>query len=355
MASVTRSPVTSLNPVEGRPAARRLKGGPMAELTGVQILSTGAFAPESEVPNEALAELGYDADWILQRTGIRSRRRAAPEEATSDIALEASRRCLERAGVSASELDLILVATMTPDCPTPSTACLVQRGLGSRAPAMDVNAACAGFMYGLVTGMQFVHTGACRRVLVVGADLMSRTVDPADRKTFPLFGDGAGAVLLAPGESGCGLLSYTLGADGQGADLLCMPAGGTREPMGPHNIDSGRRYLQMDGRAVFKWAVRLVEDAVRDVLDHAGLTPAEVDLFLFHQANQRILDAAADQLGLKPHQLFANLDRYGNTSAGSIPLALDEAVRADKIGPGSTVVLVGFGAGLAWGAGVLRW
>ena len=325
-------------------------------LTGVQILATGSYAPAEEVPNEALAELGCDADWIVQRTGIRSRRRARAEEATSDIATRAAQNCLQAAGVDAAELDLILVATMTPDSATPSTACLVQSNLGApQAPAMDINAACAGFMYALVSGMQFACGGNFRRVLVVGADVMTRAVNPSDKKIYPLFGDGAGAVLLGPGQSGCGLLSFLLGADGRGADLLHVRGGGSREPLNAAGLDAGRQFMQMDGRAVFKWAVRQCDGVIRDVLQQAELLPDEVDLYVFHQANNRILDAAAEQLGLRSEQVFRNVERFGNTAAGSIPLALDEARRSDLIGPGSTVALAGFGAGLAWGAGVLRW
>ena len=324
-------------------------------LTGVQILAVGACAPPLVVRNEDLAELGYDADWILQRTGIQERRRAAPEQATSDVALEAARNCLQQADLSADQLDFILVATMTPDHLTPSTACVVQQGLGAHCPAMDVNAACAGFMYGLITGMHFIHSGTFKRVLVVGADLLSRVVSPKDKKTYPLFGDGAGAVLLGANEQNPGLLAFTLGADGSGAELLWVPGGGSREPITDSMVAAERQYLQMDGRAVFKWAVRTLTDSVTAVLQHANLDKNDLDVIFFHQANMRIIDAASDHLGLDRERVFINLDRYGNTSAASIPLALDEAFQQGRIKRGDKILMSGFGAGLAWGSAILQW
>ena len=324
-------------------------------LTGVQILASGCYAPENVIANEALAELGYDADWIIQRTGIQSRCRASDDQACSDLAYEAARRCLENGKIAASEIDLILLATITPDQPTPSTACHVQRMLGSNAPAMDLGAACSGFMYALVTGMQFIKTGTYQRVLIIGADLMSRTVNPADTKTFPLFGDGAGAVVIGPGGEEQGFISYTLGADGHGAELLEQPAGGTRCPATAETIAENLQYLKMDGRSVFKWAIRTLSDSVNQVLDAANLPADEIDLTIFHQANIRIIDAAANDLGLPSDKVFVNLDQYGNTSAASIPLALAEAVEQRLVRPGQNLLISGFGAGLAWGAGVWRW
>lgn len=340
---------------QAEPASRAKAEPRIQSLTGVQILAVGACAPPLVVRNEDLAELGYDADWILQRTGIRERRRAAPEQATSDVALEAARNCLERADLSADQLDLILVATMTPDHLTPSTACLVQAGLGARCPAMDVNAACAGFMYGLITGMHFIHSGTFQRILVVGADLLSRIVSPKDKKTYPLFGDGAGAVLLGANEQNPGLLAFTLGADGSGGELLWVPGGGSREPITDSMVADERQYLQMDGRAVFKWAVRTLTDSVTAVLEHANIDKNELDLILFHQANMRIIDAATDHLELDRDRVFINLDRYGNTSAASIPLALDEAFQQGRVKRGDKILMTGFGAGLAWGSAILQW
>jgi len=334
-----------------------------AQLTGVQILACGGYAPPRIVSNEDLAAHGYDAEWIVQRTGIQARRWAEEGVAASDLAYEAATRCLEQAAVAdgrqfeevRDEVDLIVLATMTPDSPIPSTACQLQRRLGGRAAAMDVGAACAGFMFALITGAQFVKTGTARRVLVVGSDVMTRTIDPADKKTFPLFGDGAGAVLLGPGDQQQGLLAYSLGSDGSGADLLCIPGGGSREPLNAERLSCGRQFIRMEGRAVFKWAVNVLADSIRHVIAAAGLTTDDLSLVVLHQANRRILYAAADALKIDRDKLLINLDRYGNTSGGSIPLALDEATAAGRIRRGDNVLLSGFGAGLAWGTAVLRW
>ncbi len=339
-------------------AKSHLKGSgrsPLGTLTGVCIESIGSWVPETIVRNEDLAELGYDAQWIVQRTGIQERRRAAPNESTSDVAYRAALDCLANANVAADELDLIILATMTPDMPMPSTACNLQRRLGATAPAMDLNAACAGFMYALVTGVQFVHGGCFRKVLVVGADLMTRTVDPGDPKTFPLFGDGAGAVLLVPGDKQQGLLSFTLGAEGDGGRSLSQPAGGTKEPISPQVLAANRQYMRMDGRAVFKWAVRMLFDSINDVLQYAELTVDDLDLVVLHQANVRIIDSAIDDLKIPRDKVVVNLQQMGNTSAASIPLALDLARQQGRIQPGSRVLFCGFGAGLAWGTAILQW
>jgi len=327
----------------------------LGTLAGIEIASTGSYVPATIVANEDLAALGCDSDWIIQRTGIRERRRASDSEATSDLALKAAEQCLERAGVSASEVDLILVATITPDHSSPSTACHLQKQLGCIAPAMDINAACAGFMYGLVTAGQFVATGAARCALVVGAEVMSRTINPKDVKTYPLFGDGAGAVLLRPTEDkNKGLLSYTLGAEGCGGQLLCIPSGGSRLPLTPAAIEAGEHFLQMEGRSVFKWAVRVVAESTRDCLAHSRTSMDELDLLILHQANIRIIDAAVSDFGIDRRKVFVNLDRFGNTSAASIPLALDEALTTGQLQPGQRLLLCGFGSGLAWGTAILQ-
>ena len=337
------------------PAAGIASHSPIWTLTGVQVLGVGAFVPPTIVRNEDLASLGCDAEWIQQRTGIRERRQAAPDIATSDLAYEAAVKCLAQADVSAKEIDLIVLATMSPDSPAPSTACRLQRRLGCSAPAFDVSAACAGFMYALSTGMQYVKTGNARRVLVVGSDVMTRTVNPADKKTYPLFGDGAGAVLLGAGESDQGLIAYTLGADGNGVELLHVPGGGSRCPLNTEALAAGKQYMSMDGKAVFKWAVRMVADSCREVLGHAGLTTSDVTWLVLHQANKRILEAAALDLGMPIDRVIMNLDRYGNTSAGSIPLVLDELNQQGRLRRGDRVLLSGFGAGLAWGTGLFGW
>jgi len=329
--------------------------GSWGVLTGIQILATGAYVPPQIVTNADLAQLGCDEQWIQQRTGIRERRRAADDVASSDLAREASLRCLQTAGIGPREIDFILVCTMTPDFYTPSTSCLLQHQLGATCGAMDVNAACSGFMYGLVTAGQFVRAGTYRRVLVVGTEVMSRCVDPSDVKTYPLFGDGAAAVLVGAGDESQGLLAFNLGSDGSGAALLKAAAGGSREPLTPDALAQGRQYMKMEGRPVFKWAVKLVEEAMLGAMERAGVTSDQVAAVVLHQANARILDAAMSDLGFAPSKVIMNLDRYGNTSAASIPLVLDESVRDGRIRRGDLVLMCGFGAGLTWGVGLMRW
>lgn len=336
---------------QGRPATNN----PVHQLLGVQILGTGSYVPERVIHNDDLARLGCDTDWIQQRTGILQRRHVAAGQTTTDMAYEAAVRCLDAAGASASEIDLTIVGTFTPDTHTPSAACRLQYRLGAKGPAMDLNAACSGFIYSLITGMQFIATGTAKRALIVGADTISPFVNPEEKKTYPLFGDAAGAVLLGRGGNDQGLVAYTWGADGAGAELLCLPGGGSREPMSHAMIDQGDHFLRMDGLPVFKWAVRLVPEMVRDVLTVAGMQVADLDLAIFHQANLRILDAVAKEIGIPEEKVLVNLDRYGNTSAGSIPLALDEAARGGRIQRGDHVLVAGFGAGLSWGTTILQW
>jgi 3-oxoacyl-[acyl-carrier-protein] synthase-3 len=328
---------------------------PLRRLTGVRIIATGGYVPEIVVRNEDLAALGCDPEWIIKRTGIRERRHAPPEMATSDMAIIAAERAMRQAGVTAGDIDLVVLATFTPDWPVPDTACQVQTRLGINAPAMDVQAACAGFIYALITGMQFVATGCSRLALVIGSDTNSRVVDPADKKIYPLFGDGAGAVLLAPGSAEQGMLAYTMGSEGSGADLLYTPMGGSRMRPCAAGFDARQHYLKMDGRPVFKWAVRLVAQTMREVLDAAKLSLDDIALVVLHQANVRIIDAAIDDLGIPREKLLMQIEQYGNTSAGSIPLLLDEANRNGRLRRGDHLLISGFGAGLAWGTGVLRW
>ena len=362
MATVDTQETLTANDTEK--AAQLTTRGRMGKVPGVRITATGSYVPDQVVTNEDLAELGCDSEWIVRRTGILQRRRAADDEATSDMCYEAASRCMDEAGVSADEIDLIVVATITPDHPTPSTACHLQRRLGAVAPAMDVNAACAGFMYALTTASQFIAAGNAKCALVVGADIMSRTIDPSDKKTYPLFGDAAGAVLLTadrsesanPAESaGGGILSYQIGSEGCGGEMLCIPAGGTRQALTPEAHAAGQQFLTMDGRNVFKWAVRVFDESAKQVLESAGIDASELALVVLHQANQRIIDSAVSGLNVSPEKVFVNLDQYGNTSGASIPLALDEAVRSGKIERGEYVLLCGFGAGLAWGTAVMKW
>jgi len=332
-----------------------IRRSPLRRLTGVQIVGTGSFLPDTVVTNEALASLGCDADWIIQRTGIRERRHAPPEMSTSDMAVAAAERCLTVAGVPRSEIDLLVLGTLSPDYLLPATATTVQDRLGLNCAAMDVSAACAGFMYALVTGMQFVATGSSKYALVIGADTNSRVMNPDDKKTYPLFGDGAGAVLVAKGGDEQGLLAYTLGADGSGDRLLVRPAGGSRTPLDRSSENGAGWYVKMDGKPVFKWAVRLLEDTSLHVLEAGGYTTDDVSLWLFHQANIRILDAAVDALRIDRRRVITHLDRYGNTSAGSVPIALDEALRAGRFGRDDLLLMCGFGGGLSWGTALMRW
>lgn len=339
---------TSLSAVKPR--------GPIGKAIGVRVLATGSYVPPQIVTNEDLAALGCDSDWIVRRTGILQRRKAAADQATSDLAFEAATAAMREAGVTADQIDLIIVATMTPDYPTPSTACELQRRVGAVAPAMDVNAACAGFVYAAITAAQFIRAGNSRCALVVGADMMSRTVNPDDKKTYPLFGDAAGAAILVADEQGdSGILAYQLGSEGCGGEMLCIPAGGSRKPMTPDSHAAGEHFLKMDGRGVFKWAVRVFEESTQEVLSQAGVRVDQVDLFLLHQANQRIIESAVADLNVEASKVFVNLDRYGNTSAASIPLALDEAVRRGRVRRGDMLLICGFGAGLAWGTALWRW
>jgi 3-oxoacyl-[acyl-carrier-protein] synthase-3 len=323
---------------------------------GVRVVGTGSYVPDAVVTNEHLHQrLGFDSNWIVKRTGILERRHVLPHQATSDLCYEAARRCIDSAGVKPADIDLLLLATFTPDMSFPSTACLVQNQLKLNCPAVDLQAACAGFMYALITGAAYVVAGVSDLALIIGGDANSRIVNPNDIKTYPLFGDGAGAVLIARGRSDQGILSYSLGADGSGGDLLSRPACGSRLPPSPELLKKGLHYMYMDGRGVFRWAVAIMCDTILDVMRHSGLTPDQINLYLPHQANIRIINAAVDVLRIPRSRVFNNLERYGNTSAGSIPLILDEAIQEDRLKSNDLVLLSGFGAGLAWGTAVMRW
>ena len=327
----------------------------IGRLMGVQAIGMGSAVAGKLVRNKDLAELGYDADWIVQRTGIHERRHATEDVATSDLAVEAAERCIESAGVDRRDIDLVLLGTYTPDVLMPATACLIQDRLGVRAPAIDLQAACASFVFSMITGAQYVATGCSRLALVIGADCTSRVLDPADERTYPLFGDAAGAVLLAAGSEGQGLLSYAVGSDGSGAKLLYRPMGGSREPFSQHADSLGRHFMQMEGRPIFKWVVRMLRETCHEVLEAADLTLQQVNLFIFHQANLRIISSAVDDMGIDPSRVFNNLQRYGNTPSASIPLALDEAYRQGRIERGDLVLFSGFGGGLTWGTALMRW
>lgn len=336
---------------EGIPA---VGGAPVRTLTGVQIIGTGSYLPETVVTNADLASLGCDSDWIVQRTGIRERRHVAEGQSTGDMAVAAAERCLEAAKVKRGDVDLLVLGTLSPDRLLPSTASAVQHRLGLNCGAFDVAAACASFTYALATAMQFVAAGTSRRALVIGADANSRVINPRDVKTYPLFGDGAGAVLLAPGSPEQGALAYTLGSDGSSTEVLCRRVGGAEQPYRP-DAEDGSWLLEMDGRPVFKWAVRVVEESTRQVLHEANLSTDQVNCWILHQANVRILDAAVEALHIDRERVVMHMDRYGNTSSASIAIALDEALRAGGIRRGDHLLMSGFGAGLAWGTLAWRW
>jgi 3-oxoacyl-[acyl-carrier-protein] synthase-3 len=330
---------------------------PQGYKTPVGILGVGHFVPEEIVTNHDLAKFVDTTDeWIVGRTGIRARRRARPDQATSDLAIEAARQALAAANTRAEELDLIIVATMTPDCPMPATASIVQHRLGaSKAGGFDLNIACSGFVYALVTGAQFVTSGTYQRVLVIGADCMTRLMNWKDRSTCVLFGDGAGAVVLGPVQPGCGILGVHTGVNGAGGPSLTVKAGGSRLPSWSEGINPGEFFLQMEGPEVFRFAVSVMGEAAIKALDNAGLEPEEVALFIPHQANARIIEASRKRLGLPHQRVFSNVEHYGNTSCGSVPIALSEALEQNRIKDGDLVVLVGFGGGLSWASVALRW
>jgi len=323
---------------------------------GVQIIGTGSYVPDAVITNDHLQHrFGRAPQSIARLTGIRERRHALAHQATSDLCAEAARNCLEQAAVDPRDIDLLLIATVTPDQSCPSAACLVQDRLGLICGAVDLSAGCAGFMYALVTGAAYIAAGASDLALVIGGDCMSRVVDPHDVKTYPLFGDGAGAVLLSPGRPEQGLLRYRLGSEGSGAELLGRPACGSRLPPTCAALAEGQHYLQMQGQGVFAWAAAILCDSIQEVLRESHLRPEDIDLCVPHQANVKIINAAIDVVGIPRERVYYNLDRYGNTSAGSVPLALDEARADGLIQPGHHIVLSGFGAGLAWGTAVWRW
>ena len=320
------------------------------------ILGTGAYVPERVLTNADLERMVDTSDtWIIERTGIRERRVVESGQACSDLAVEAAQRALIDADVAPSEIDLILVATCTGDSPLPSTACLIQHRLGAnRAAACDISAACCGFIYALAIADAYVKNGM-RHVLVIGSEVMSAITDWTDRNTCVLFGDGAGAVVVGQGTEGSGILSTHLHANGGLSDMIQVPGGGSREPASKEVLQEKRCFIKMKGNETFKIAVKSMEEATKEALEANKLAMDDVDLFIPHQANMRILNAVSQRLGLGREKLMINLDRFGNTSAASIPLALDQAVREGRIHKGSVVLLAAFGAGLTWASAVVRW
>lgn len=323
-----------------------------------QIIGTGSYAPEKVLTNADLEKIVDTTDaWITERTGIRQRRVAAPGESTSDMAVQAALRALEMAGVRPEELGLIIVGTVTPDMPMPSCAAVVQAKLGAKnAFAFDVSAACSGGLYALTVADQFLRTGQVKRALVIGADMLSRTVNWEDRNTCVLFGDGAGAMVIAPTEDeGRGLLSTHLYTDGTQAEILCIPGGGTSKPATEEMIKDKLNTLHMNGREVFKFAVRALADSAMTALRANGLTARDVDHVIAHQANIRILEAVLQRLELPMEKCWLNLHDYGNTSSASVPMTLDEANRAGRLKQGDVVAMMAIGAGMTWGSAVMRW
>ncbi|MDO8729766.1 MAG: beta-ketoacyl-ACP synthase III [Candidatus Omnitrophota bacterium] len=322
----------------------------------VGFLGLGFYVPQRVMTNAELEKLVETSDeWIRTRTGISERRIAAEGENTSDLALKATQAALQDAKLKPTDLDLLLVATMTPDMPCPSTACILQAKLGApQAAAMDVAAACSGFLFGLVMAQQFVASGTYKHVLVVGAEVLSRVVDWTDRGTCVLFGDGAGAAVIGRTAQGK-ILSTILGSDGTKVDLLKVPGGGTAQPASIQSVEARAHFLKMNGTEVFKHAVRGMADAAHEAIRRAGIQPEQVTCVVPHQANVRIIEAVVKKAGIPMEKVFLNVDRYGNMSAASTIVALCEAVQSGRIKKGDYVLLVVFGAGLTWGAAVLQW
>jgi 3-oxoacyl-[acyl-carrier-protein] synthase-3 len=329
--------------------------GPRVQPSG--ILGLGSYAPERVLTNHDLERIVETSDeWIVTRTGIRERRVAAPGETTADQATHAGRQALADSGIPAAEIDLVIVATVSADQPFPAVASIVQDRLGcTRAAAFDLGAGCSGFIYALATASQFVQTGLYRYVLVIGAETLSRITNWRDRTTCVLFGDGAGAAVVGPTPSGQGFHSFDLGSDGAGAELLAVNPGGWGHTLATGSDEPLKQSIRMAGAEVFKFAVRVLEESTLRVLARAGVDPEELDLLVPHQANTRIIDAAAKRLNLSPERVFSNVERYGNTSAASIPIALTEARDQGRLRPGDRVALVGFGAGLSWASCALTW
>ena len=341
-----------MSPKFKNPRARFNFQGRTCSITGV-----GSYVPAKVLTNADLEKMVDTSDeWITTRTGIKERRVAAKSEFTSDMAVKAAQRAMKMAGVTAEQLDLVVVATITPDMPFPATACLVQQKLGAqRAAAFDLEAACSGFIYGLEVGQQFIMSRTYDTVLVIGAEKLSSIVNWKDRNTCVLFGDGAGAAVLQNRPNAHGLLTAVMGADGGKANLLFMPGGGSRCPATLETVTGKLHYLQMEGRETFKSAVQAMCTAAQEALRRCEVDISKIKCIIPHQANRRIIDAVGERLGATPEQLFVNVNRYGNTSAASVAIALDEAVASGKIRRGDLVLLIVFGAGLTWGAAVIEW
>jgi len=330
----------------------------VSQLARVKISALGTYVPPRVLSNADLEKMVETSnDWILERTGIRERHLADKGVATSDLAVEAAKRALAQRGIPATDLEAILIATVTPDMLFPSTACLVQHKLGANGVwGFDLSAACSAFLYALQTGAQYVATGMHKKVIVIGADVMSSIIDYTDRATCVIFGDGAGAVIVEPAEEDeVGLIDYVHEVDGSGAQSMYMPGGGSLHPSTRETVEKKMHYVHQDGQAVFKFAVRKQTELCEKLLKRNNLKGSDIDAFIPHQANRRIIMATADRLGLRPESLIINIDRYGNTTAGTIPLAMGTAIEEGKLKKGSLVMLASVGAGFTVGATLLRW
>lgn len=324
----------------------------------VVIRGTGSYAPKRVVSNDDMAEIVDTSDeWVRTRTGIRNRHFAADDEFTSHMAVHAAKQALERSKIDPNEIDLIIVATMTPDMPFPSTACLVQSALGlPKVTAFDVQAACSGFVYALSVASSMLQSGNFKNALIIGAEKTSGILDFEDRTTCVLFGDGAGAAVLSMDEAeGVGVLGCLSGADGSNPSLLCQPGGGSALPPSDSSLLARQHYLKMNGKEIFKLAVRVMEQASIELLEKHGLTTKDIDLVIPHQANMRIIESLAKRMEIPMEKFHNNLDEYGNTSAASVPLALNEAFEAGRIQSGNRILLVAFGAGLTWASSLIKW
>ena len=323
----------------------------------VHIVGTGSYVPDRVVTNADLEKMVDTTDeWITTRTGIKERRLAPDYICTSDLAVEAARRAMDQAGINAEEIDLIICATITPDMPFPATACIIQHKLGAkRAAGFDIEAACSGFLFGMEIGQQFITSGTYNTVLVIGAEKLSTIVDWQDRNTCVLFGDGAGAAILRSRGDEHGILTTCMGADGSQADILLMPAGGSKFPASKESVSAGMHHLKMSGKEVYKQAVIAMQTAAEEALRKCNLTIADIQCESPHQANSRIIEALADRLGAPMEKVYMNLQRYGNMSAASVAVALDEAAREGRFHRGDLILLVVFGSGLTWAACVIQW
>ncbi|AIS52562.1 3-oxoacyl-[acyl-carrier-protein] synthase 3 [Thermoanaerobacter kivui] len=329
----------------------------MCKKIAAGILGTGSFVPDKILTNFDLEKMVDTSDeWITTRTGIKERRIADSSQATSDLATEAAKKAFQDANVDALQIDMIIVATVTPDMNFPSTACIVQANLGAvNAATLDISVGCSGFIYGLAIAQQFIETGMYSKILVIGAETLSKITNWKDRNTCVLFGDGAGAAVVGRVESGYGILSSYLGADGTGGKYLYMPAGGSRMPASEETVKNNLHTIFMEGQEVFKFAVKVMDSATIEALNRCGLKPEDIDMLIPHQANTRIIEAARKRLKLTNDKVYINLDKYGNTSAASVAIALDEAYRKGLIKKGDIILTVAFGAGLTWGSSVIRW